>query len=397
MQRARIDIDLAAIRWNLQNLRRKVGAHPEIMAVVKANAYGHGAVPVARTLKRAGAQQLAVATPDEALELRNSNIKGPITILGPVCDADLTEVIKAELTMTILDKESARQISKAARSLRRPVKVHVKVDTNMRRFGLDPEEVPGLLQSLQSNPFLSVYSLATHLPQAYNKETTSRQIQSFHRLRKHLQSHSLAPEFFHLANSAGSILRDARCDDIIRPGIALYGIDPRGQFEKHGMSLRPVLSVKSRLACIRNLPAGASIGYGGSFVTKRPTRLGLISIGYGDGWPYLESNRGRVLIQGQFCPILGTVMMDSLAVDLTDCQLQPRSPQIGDEVVLIGSQGSKSLRLEELAKRIGTIPYELPCRLGSRLLRNYIGTRLAESDSHRIHTIQLAPIAAEAA
>lgn len=396
MSRARVDVDLGAVTWNLQNLRRKIGSHPEIMAVVKANAYGHGAVPIARALKRAGAEQLAVATPEEGLELRHSNIKGPITVLGPSCDSDLTEMFEAQLTLTILDKDSARRIAQSARALRQNTQVHVKVDTGMHRFGLTPEDIPSILSDLTDSPYVSVYSLATHLANGDNREKTARQIHSFHKTRRELRNRGLLPGKFHLANSAGSILRDARCDDIIRPGIALYGIDPTGRFNKAGMALRPALSVKSRLASIRDIPARAPVGYGSTIYTKRPTRLGLISIGYGDGWPYLESNKGQVLIQGQLCPILGTVMMDSLAVDLTDC-IPNQSPQIGDEVVLLGQQGNEIIRAEDLAGRIGTIPYELPCRLGSRLPRNYIGAPLAESDSRPVQSIPMGPRSAEAA
>ena len=396
MSRARVDVDLGAVTWNLQNLRRKVGSHPEIMAVVKANAYGHGAVPIARALKRAGAEQLAVATPEEGLELRHSNIQGPITVLGPSCDTDLSEMLEAQLTLTVLDKDSARRIAQHARALRQHAQVHVKVDTGMHRFGLQPEDVPQIIEELTLAPYVSVYSLATHLANADHREKTARQIHKFHKTRRVLRNRGLLPSRFHLANSAGSILRDARCDDIIRPGIALYGIDPTKRFGQAGMALRPALSVKSRLASIRDIPAGAPVGYGSTYHTKRPTRLGLISIGYGDGWPYHESNKGRVLIQGQPCPILGTVMMDSLAVDLTDCSPKQR-PQIGDEVVLLGQQGTQVIRAEELAERMGTIPYELPCRLGSRLPRNYISAPLAESDSRPVQSLQVPTRNAEAA
>ncbi|MDF1666741.1 MAG: alanine racemase, partial [Planctomycetota bacterium] len=274
MSRARVDVDLGAVTWNLQNLRRKVGSHPEIMAVVKANAYGHGAVPIARALKRAGAEQLAVATPEEGLELRHSNIKGPITVLGPSCDSDLSEMFDAQLTLTVLDKDSARRIAQSARAMRQTAQVHVKVDTGMHRFGLTPEELPAILSDLADAPFISVYSLATHLANADHREQSNRQIHEFHKSREALRKLGLLPENFHLANSAGAILRDARCDDIIRPGIALYGIDPTGRFHHAGMALRPALSVKSRLASIREIPAGAPVGYGSTVTTKRPTRLG---------------------------------------------------------------------------------------------------------------------------
>jgi alanine racemase len=383
MQRARVDVDLGAIAWNLQSLRRKLGSHPKIMGVVKANGYGHGAVVVARTLKSAGAEQLAVATPDEALTLRNSSIEGPITVLGPVCDADFPELFDAELTLTILDPESAKQIADRAREEGQRVHVHVKVNTGMHRFGLNPKEVPGVLQDLATNPFVSVYSLATHLACAENKEKTQQQILKFHSLRRRLRALKLLPNLFHLANSAGTILRDARTDDLVRPGIALYGIDPTGRFHQNGgVDLRPALSVKSRLASIRQVPKGRAIGYGGTWVTKRPTRLGLISIGYGDGWPYLESNRGHVLVHGQPCPILGTVMMDSMAIDLTDFYSSSKELKIGDEVVLLGQQGDQSILAEDLAKRAGTIPYELPCQLGNRLPRNYIDGIRSTAASH---------------
>lgn len=374
MERAWVEVDLGAIARNLMALRRKLGAKPRINAVVKANAYGHGAIMTARLLEAVGADGLAVATPGEALELRDAGLRCPITLLGPFDAADLPELAEADIAVTVIDEERAARVQELAPRLERPLTTHLKINTGMHRFGVAPSRAEALVEALLETPGVELASLATHFADAEDPQQTAEQLRIFDRARARLPSLPIQ-----VANSMGCVLRDARDDDLVRPGLALYGIDPTASrcFAAHGVELSPALKVCSRVVSIRDVEPGERVGYGGTWRAGRPTRLALVPIGYGDGWAWRESNQGEALVAGGRAPIVGTVMMDCLALDITDLTVPVET---GAEVVLIGRQGGRRLDAEDLAARIGTIPYEIPCRLGPRLPRRYIvpaGLKLA--------------------
>lgn len=367
MSRVTVHVDLPAVHHNLSAIRRVIGPKPKILAVIKADAYGHGAVAVARSLIQAGQQQFAVATADEALELRHSGISQELLVLGPVFDsARYAALFKANVQVMMLHADSQRLIVEAQEQSQTRARVHLKVDTGMHRYGFEPNEVASVLASLPKG--IKVEALASHFAQAEEPEFTKLQEQRLTALRTQLKSQSGLDYRWHIANSAGCVFRDAREDSFVRPGIALYGIDPTGRFADHGLKLRPAMSVQSRISSVKLIPGHEGVGYGLTFKTRAPTQLALVSLGYGDGWRTKDSNCGHVLIHGQLCPVVGTVMMDGLAVDVSHL---PRPPRFGDTVTLIGHQGQRQLSMESVAHRVETIPYDIPCTLTARAPRHY--------------------------
>jgi len=375
LSRAWINIDLDAIAANLRTIRGVLGPSPSILAVVKANAYGHGAVLVAHRLAAAGVTGFAVATPDEALELRAAGIRRPITLLGP-CPLDrLEELAALKLTLTVGDPELARALTR--RSSRASLAVHLKLDTGMGRYGLDAGQAKVALSRLLDVPGLKLCSLMTHLACAENQDAREAQLREFSEIRGWLMEHG-APKAYQVANSAGCLLRDARRDSFVRPGIALYGIDPSGGgFAARGVELRPALSLHSSIQQLRRAPADRPVGYGGRFRPSRDSLLGIVPVGYGDGWDDRLARGSFALVRGRRVPLVGSVMMDALFLDLTDLP-EPLEP--GEPVVLLGRQGAEEIRAEELAEQAGTIPYTLSCHLGRRLERRSIGAAFSDSE-----------------
>lgn len=363
-----IFIDLGAIAHNVAALKARVGKDVELMAVVKANAYGHGAVPVSRTALAVGAARLAVARIPEGVALRQAGIRAPILVMGYHLPAEAEAAVAYDLTMTVNDEAFAQALSQQAEDAGKRIKVHIKVDTGMGRFGLLPEEVHPFLTTLERYPRLVLEGLWTHFATAdeRDKDYAWNQFALFKQVAEVVSSKYEIP-LLHAANSAAILDLPDTYLNAVRPGIAIYGLYPSTEVSTD-ISLRPALSLKSHVGRVRTLPAGASISYGRTFITSRPTTVALIPIGYGDGIHRLLSNRGQVLIHGQRAPIRGRVCMDNIIVDISDIE----GVQTGDEVYLIGRQGEARISAEDVAAWAETINYEVTTSLLPRPRLNVI-------------------------
>ena len=361
------EIDLAALRANVRAIQEFVGPRVEIFAVVKANAYGHGAVPVARAALAAGATRLAVHRVDEGVELREAGIDAPILLLGyaPLSAAPL--VARYRLTPTVNTLEFAEAL---AAYLDEPLPVHIKVDTGLGRYGLLPQEVVDFARALDAMSHIVIEGVYTHFATADEADASymRRQFGIFRDVLSALEAAGIRPILRHACNSAATFAFPQAHLDAVRPGIALYGLRPSDAWEPP-VRLRPVLTLKSRVARVRTLPAGSSIGYGRTFTADKPIRVALVPIGYGDGYHRVLSNRAQVLIRGKRARMVGRVSMDQIVVDVTHIP----GVQIEDEVVLIGEQGGEAIRAEEVARWAQTINYEVTTSLLPRVTRIYLG------------------------
>jgi alanine racemase len=364
-----VEIDLDAIAHNVAALKAHVGPTVEVMAVVKANAYGHGAVQVARVALESGASGLATGPVPEGIQLRRAGFSCPIWLMTYAVPEQVVEAVEHDLTVTVNTPEVARALSGRAVALGRTVKVHVKVDTGMGRFGLLPEEVVPFVDQLAALPGLDLEGIYTHFATAdWADKTYTRQ--QFAIFREVLEAVELAGHHFrlrHAANSAATLDLPETHLDAVRPGIAIYGLMPSDEV-KRVVPLRPALSLKSHVGRVRTLPAGASVSYGRTFIAERPTPVALVPLGYGDGYHRLLSNRGAVLIGGRRAPIVGRVCMDQFVVDVTGIEGVAED----DEVVLIGEQGGESISADEVAAWAETINYEVTTGLLPRATRVYL-------------------------
>lgn len=368
MRSAWLEIDLAAYRANLEALRAHAGAG--VMAVVKANAYGHGLVPLARAALAAGAEALGVALPEEGAALREAGDPSlraaRIVVLGPTLPEQAAMVCDYRLEPVLASAEMVAAFARAARDRAIRLPVHVKVDTGMGRLGVEPECAPALGQQIAAEPHLTLAGVCTHFARAdESEEATRAQWQRFLPVIEWVRAHVRAPVRLHAANSAAALWFPSSSLDWIRPGLATYGVNPGER--PLPVSLRPVLALKARIALVREFPAGVAIGYGGTYVTPAPARLAIVPLGYADGVPWSLGNRGMLLVRGQTVPIRGRVCMDQVVVDVTN--LPGVAP--GEEAAVIGSQGGATLSVEAVAAAAGTIPYELLTRMAERLPRRY--------------------------
>ena len=363
------EIDLDAIAHNVRQLKRHIGERVKLTAVVKANAYGHGAVPVARTALENGAERLAVNRVVEGIELRRAGIAAPILILGYSPPWEAEAIVRHDLTPTITEREVALALARAAASQGKTVPVHVKVDTGMGRFGLLPKEVADFAKGLADFPNLRLEGLYTHFATAdeADKSHTRRQFGLFLDVLKRLEEAGIKVPIRHAANSAATLDLPETHLDMVRCGIAIYGLYPSAEVS-HSVPLKPAMSLKSRVARLRTLPAGSCISYGCTYVTSSPTRVALVPVGYGDGYHRLLSNRGQVLICGRRAPILGRVCMDQFVVDVSDIP----GVRLDDEVVVFGRQGEEEISAEEVAAWAQTINYEVVTALMPRVTRVYL-------------------------
>lgn len=365
-----IEIDLDALAANVNALKRHVGERTMLIAVVKANAYGHGAAEIARAALRSGAARLAVARLDEGIQLRQAGITAPILIMSYTPASAIDAAVDHDLTPAVTEIDVAGRLSARAAALGRGVAVHVKVDTGMGRFGLLPAEVVPFVARLAALSGLSVEGLFSHFAAAdsADKTYTWQQFQTFSAVRAALADAGHAIPVCHIANSAATMDLPAMHLDAVRTGIAIYGLHPSSEVPP-AVPIRPVLALKSRVARVRTLPAGSAISYGCTYVTPRAMPVALIPVGYGDGYHRLMSNRGAVLVNGRRAPILGRVCMDQFVVDIS----QAGPVHVDDEVVLIGRQGDGQITAEEVARWADTINYEVTTSLLARVPRRYRG------------------------
>jgi alanine racemase len=365
------EIDCDAIRANVRVLTAH-GRGTRVMAVVKANAYGHGAVPVARAALEGGATWLAVVAVDEAVALRRAVLRAPILLLSYVDPRDAPRVVEWNLTPTVATRQLALALS--ARVGERPrggrFPVHIKVDTGLHRYGVALEEAEDFIRFVGGLPGLVVQGLYTHFASAdeADKRFTLLQVERFRAVAAHFPEVPLR----HAQNSAGLIDLPELGFELARVGIALYGIYPSQQVSR-AVPLKPALALKARIARLHWLDAGESVSYGRTWTAQSRARVALVPCGYGDGWPRALSNRGGVLVGGRWAPIRGIVCMDHFVVDVTEIA----NIAAGDEVVLIGRQGPAEQTVDQIAETLGTIAYEVVTALSARVPRVYLGSEQA--------------------
>lgn len=353
------EIDSAAIRHNVRALKAWAGA-ADLMPLVKADAYGHGLVPVARWVEDAGCPWIGCASVHEGRALREAGIRLPILLLSGWLPEELPEIHRLGLTLTLSSAEEALQAAAVARRRRRPLEVQVKVDTGMGRLGAPLPLAPALVRLAWTSPHLVLTGVYSHYACADSDAAfTRRQWEAFNTVT--------SPDGVarHMCNSAGLFALPASCADLVRPGLALYGIAP---LARHQALLRPAMAWKSRLVAIRDVPRGATLSYGATFTTPRRMRVGVVAAGYGDGLFRSLSNRGAVLCGGRRCRILGRVTMDQILIDLSRL---PRAAK-GDEVVFLGRQGNASILATEMAAMAGTVAYEVWCHITDRVTKRHL-------------------------
>jgi alanine racemase len=370
------EVDLDAIAHNARGLKERAGEETELMAVVKANAYGHGAVPVARTALENGASRLAVNRAIEGVELRQAGLTAPILILGYSLPSEAEAIVRWDLTPTVTTVEGALALSAMSDRQGKVTLIHVKVDTGMGRFGLLPDEVVAFVRRISQLPGLKLEGLFTHFAVAdlVDKAYTRRQFDLYVWVVKQLEEAGFTIPLKHVANSATNLDLPEMHLDMVRCGIALYGLRPSDEVEP-AIPLKPAMALKSRVARVRTLPPGSSISYGCTYTTTRPTPVALVPVGYGDGYHRILSNKGSVLIGGKRAPIVGRVCMDQFVVDVTGIE----GVRQDDEVVVFGRQGEEEISVEEVAALAGTINYEVVTSILPRVTRVYLkGGRVVE-------------------
>jgi alanine racemase len=365
-----IDVNLDAIAANIRAIKSHIGPRVDLIAVVKANAYGHGAFEVAQTALRHGASRLAVARADEGIALRQAGITAPILVMSYTPPDMVDAAVAHHLTLAVTEMAVAGALSTRAAALGQRVPVHIKVDTGMGRFGLLPDEVLPFVEQVAALPGVLIEGLFSHfaVADAADKTYTRQQFATFQEVRARLNAAGYRIPLCHIANSAATFDLPDMHLDAVRCGIAIYGLRPSDAVEP-AVPITPALTLKSRAARVRTLPAGASISYGRTYTTPRAMPVALIPVGYGDGYHRLHSNRGAVLINGQRAPIVGRVCMDQFVVDISGVG----PVQVNDEVVLIGCQGGGCIPAEEVARWAETINYEVTTSLLPRAPRIYTG------------------------
>ena len=361
-------INLSALAYNLTEIQRCLPSTCDVLAVVKADAYGHGAVKISQTLAHLGVRRFGVATVQEGAMLREHGISQDILVMGGLLPSQLSELIHYHLTPVISCEDIACDLSDLLSSHSIPYPVHVKIDTGMRRLGLSLESVASFLKSAPFEKQLRVEGLMTHLADADNSDSsfTTLQVQQFQGVANELYAQGHEIPLLHVANSAGILHHEAAHMDIVRPGIMLYGYVPNHASAAR-IALRPVMKVTTPIMQVRMVPTGDPLGYNGSHRTTRPSRIAVLPVGYAHGYPRLLSNKGMVLIHGRRAPIVGKICMDMMLVDTTDLpEVHP-----GEEVVLMGNQGLEEISAMEIAQWAQTIPYEVLCNFGPRVHRMY--------------------------
>lgn len=362
------EIDREAIRHNMSEIRRLVGPDVAVMAVVKAEGYGHGALAVAREALRSGAAWLGVSLPEEGIALRQAGIEAPILVFEPLQIEHAEQVLEYNLTATLCIPAAAAHLAAVARQTGRTARGHLKVDTGMGRVGVRPAEAAAFLrQALDSG--IAVTGVYSHLATAdeTDKAYARRQIEVFAETVAALKAAALLPEFVHLANSAAIIDLPESYFNMVRPGIILYGLYPSAEVRRERIRLQSALSLKTRVVFVKRVPEGTGISYGQKYHTGGETTVATIPIGYADGWSRLLSHKAQALLHGRKLPVVGTICMDQCMIDAGD---EPVA--LGDEVVLIGKQGAAEISADDLARELGTINYEITCMLSERVPRVYL-------------------------
>ena len=364
-------IDLDAIAYNMEQMKQNIRPETKVMAVIKADGYGHGAVQIAEMMERWNyIWGFAVATLDEAVVLRTEGIQKPILVLGCVFPDQYMEMLKHEIRMNIYTEEMAESISRMAAREGKTAYMHIKLDTGMSRLGFGiNEQSAETIKRISKMPNVNMEGIFTHFTKADEKDKsfTKKQIQEFVWMTERLKEKNVRFTYEHCSNSAGIIDVPEANFDIVRAGISTYGLYPSEEVDKTNVKLKPALALKSHVAFVKEIERGTPVSYGGTFVAKEKMKIATIPVGYADGYPRSLSNKGYVLIRGKKAPILGRVCMDQFMVDVTDIE----GVSIMDQVTLVGTDGDKNITVEEAADLAGSFNYEFVCGIGKRVPRVY--------------------------
>jgi alanine racemase len=360
-------VDLDAVVRNYRFLRNRVGPGRALYAVVKADAYGHGGARVARRLALEGADRFAVAHTEEGVSLRRAGVRGEILLLSHAEPGDLPRQRAYGLTPTLYDQVQAEALAREARRLREPLPVHLELDTGMGRAGIRPEALDSVARLLAQSPWLRLEGTFANLSCADDpgRAETAKQVDLLAACAAKLRALGVEPGLLHAANSAGVLAHPASWLDAVRPGLALYGVEPAEGLSEGALS--PAMRIETSVVAVRRVPAGTPLGYGGRFVTKRDTTIAVVPIGYHDGFRRGFSGKASVLLRGRRAPVVGSVSMDLTLVDAT-----ATGAARGDRVVCLGDEGGQSVSAWELARAAETIPYEILCGFGARLERVFV-------------------------
>jgi len=352
----RIEINLDAIAQNVRNIKKLIGENKELMAVVKGNGYGHDILEVSSIVLKNGASRLAVARLEEAIFLRKSGINVPILILGLIPEQQIESLVSHNITPTVCRYEIIEKISKFAVQAKKTVKVHIKVDTGMGRIGISPQHALDFAKKVRLLKDIEIEGILTHFSVAdeKDKEYTEAQFKKFRSVLDIFEEEGIKIPIKHVGNSATLLNFPHMWLDLLRPGIAIYGLYPSNEV-KRTLKLTPAHSFKTQITFLKELPQGEYISYGRTYITKSGTKIASLPVGYADGYSRLLSNRGEVLVRGKRFPVIGRVCMDQCMVDVTDLP----QVEVGDEVVLWGRQGREEITVEEIAEKIATINYEI--------------------------------------
>ena len=381
------EVSLKAILHNLRVIRRHVGAQRKILAVVKSNAYGLGAVPISKALQKAGTEWFGVTCANEGIELREAGIRRRILVLTGFWPGEEKRLMQNQLTPTVTRVDDLRHIERAAKSVQTKlsgksrakssrVPFHLKINTGMNRLGILPDEIDAFCKALGDCPHIQLEGTYTHFASAedFTSEQNAAQEQLFRDCLGRMQALGVSSGIVHMANSGAICARPSTWGDMVRPGAILYGyhqsFDPpqKKQEVMCAMPLEPCLSLRARIISLREIPAGQAVGYGARFVTSRPSRIAVINAGYADGIVRARTNRGCALVRGRRVPLVGTISMDLTMLDVTDV---PDS-KLGDVVTIYGQDGQASIEVSEVAREIGTVTSDLLCALGRRVPKFYI-------------------------
>lgn len=367
---ARVNLD--NLLFNVHSVRKHLDPDMKLCAVVKADGYGHGAIEVAKTLENE-VWGYAVATPDEAMELRASGIGHPILILGYVRTERFSEMIENGIRLTLFEEDKIKAFSKAAQTVGKKGYYHIKVDTGMARIGLTPDDSgKKIIEAVRDLPYIEAEGIFTHFATADMKDNapTIKQFEIFKGFTEELAASGITFPILHAANSAASILNAGFGLSMCRLGVVMYGICPSEDYDWMAEPLKPVLSLYSEVIYVKTVPAGTPVSYGGTFVTERESRIATVSTGYADGYPRTLSNKGYVLIHGERAPVIGSICMDQMMVDITDIKDRDIIKE-EDRVTLIGTDGDEHISIEELSGISGRVPYEFVCDISKRVPRIY--------------------------
>jgi len=368
------EVSLSRLQHNFHTVRELTAPQVTLCSVVKCDAYGHGVVRCSQALEAAGAPWLGVTSTEEGVAVREGQVKTPVLVMTGFWRGEEEEVLRHDLTPAVASFEHLDALESAAEALGRPAKsvpVHLKVDTGLSRLGLDESELPRFLERLARSPYIVLQGVFSHLASAevLDAADATEQIARFRQILARIEAAGFSPTYRHLANTAATLARPETWNNMTRPGVALYGYELpfSGNGEVKPLGLKPVLAWKTRIIATRDIAPGTRVGYNGAWTAPRATRIGVIPVGYGDGFTRHLSSAGRVLVRGEYTPIVGNISMDLTTVDLTAIA----GAEIGDEVVLIGEQGKNQILATEHARFAQTVVYEILCGLSPRVPRIY--------------------------